>query len=66
VPEEVLELARTTAVQCGFDEVGLDIIRGKDDYYVLEANMVFGTKGLEKAGLELHQVRRDMLLKGLI
>ena len=66
VPQEVLELARTVAVECGFDEVGLDIIRGKDNYYVLEANMVFGTKGLEKAGLELHQVRRDMLLKGLI
>jgi ribosomal protein S6--L-glutamate ligase len=66
VPEEVLELAKTVAVQCGFDEVGLDIIRGKQSYYVLEANMAFGTKGLEQAGLELHQVRRDMLLKGLI
>ena len=66
VPEEVLELARKVAVQCGFDEMGLDIIRGKDKYYVLEANMAFGTKGLEKAGLELYQVRRDMLLKGLI
>jgi ribosomal protein S6--L-glutamate ligase len=66
VPEEVLELARTTVVACGFDEVGLDIIRGRDEYYVLEANMSFGTKGLEQAGLELHQVRRDMLLKGLI
>jgi ribosomal protein S6--L-glutamate ligase len=66
VPEEVLELAKTVAVQCGFDEVGLDIIRGKESYYVLEANMAFGTKGLEQAGLELHQVRRDMLLKGLI
>jgi ribosomal protein S6--L-glutamate ligase len=66
VPEEVHELARTTVVACGFDEVGLDIIRGRDEYYVLEANMAFGTKGLEQAGLELHQVRRDMLLKGLI
>ena len=66
VPEKVLEMARTVAVKCGFDEVGLDIIRKGDAYYVLEANMTFGTQGLEANGIELSQVRRDMLLKGLI
>ncbi len=66
VPEMILEMAATVAVKCGFDEVGLDIIQDRDTCYVLEANMTFGTEGLEKKGINLAQVRCDMLLKGLI
>ena len=54
------------AVKCGFDEVGIDIIQNKDRCYVLEANMTFGTKGLEESGMSLSQIRCDMLLQGLI
>lgn len=66
VPENILEMARMVAVKCGFDEVGLDIIQNGDTCYVLEANMAFGTKGLEESGMNLSQIRCDMLLKGLI
>jgi len=66
VPEKILRLARVVAAKCGFDEVGLDIIQNDDREYVLEANMVFGTKGLEKAGINLREVRYEMLLKGLL
>ena len=66
MPDKILEMARMVVVKCGFDEVGLDIIQNGDACYVLEANMTFGTKGLEESGMDLGQVRRDMLLKGLI
>lgn len=66
VPEKVTEMAKMVVQKCGFDEVGLDIICNGDACYVLEANMTFGTKGLEKDGMELSQIRCDMLLKGLI
>ena len=66
VPAEAVELAVYTANKCGFREVGLDIIPHGGKYYVIEANMKFGTEGLEHAGISLDEVRARMIREGLI
>lgn len=66
VPAEALELAVYTARKCGFLEVGLDIISHGGAYYVIEANMKFGTEGLEHAGINLNVVRARMVREGII
>ena len=66
VPAEAVELAVSTAKKCGFHEVGLDMIRFEGRYYVIEANMKFGTLGLEQAGISLDEERARMIREGLI
>jgi ribosomal protein S6--L-glutamate ligase len=52
VPAAALELARETARACRWNDVGVDICRQADRYYVLEANMKYGREGFRQAGID--------------
>lgn len=64
LPEEGIEAAREAARKCKFNDVGLDLIQHQGKWYVIEANMKYGRKGLTMKGLELKEVIRGKLLSG--
>jgi len=43
---------------------GIDLIRHKDQWLIIEANMKYGRKGLKMKGLDLKEVLREKLLAG--
>ena len=51
-----LRFAEQVARLCDFDEVGLDICICENSNLVLEANMVYGLKGFDRAGLDIYQL----------
>jgi len=61
-----LRFAEQVARLCKFDEVGLDICNFKGNYLVLEANMVYGLKGFEKAGLNIYQLLTERVSSGAV
>lgn len=64
IPMEGLHRARTAARRCRFNDVGLDLIHYHHTWYIIEANMKYGRKGLKMKGLDLKQVIREKLLSG--
>ena len=64
IPTEALALARDAALRCKFNDVGLDLIECRGTWYVIEANMEYGRKGLAMKGMNLKQILRDKLLCG--
>ncbi len=66
VPQEACELALSAALKCGWDDVGIDIIEHDKKFYVLEANMKYGTKGFEKAGINYKQMLAGLIIQGRI
>jgi ribosomal protein S6--L-glutamate ligase len=66
VPPEALSLACRTARQCKFNDVGLDLIPCEGKWYVIEANMEYGRRGLRMRGMNLKQILRDKLLSGAL
>jgi ribosomal protein S6--L-glutamate ligase len=61
-----LRFAEKVASLCKFDEVGLDICICQGHYLVLEANMVYGLKGFEKAGLNIYELLTERVSAGTI
>ncbi|MFH0810722.1 MAG: RimK family alpha-L-glutamate ligase [Pseudomonadota bacterium] len=61
VPPEALRLAVEVAEMCGLDEVGLDLCDWQGFFLVIEANMAFGTRGLEAAGKDLKEIIKNIL-----
>ena len=66
IPEEALELARFCARKCRFNDVGLDFIYHHGQWYLIEANMKYGRKGLKMQGMDLKAIIREKLLNGEI
>ena len=66
VPIEGVRLAQNSARKCKFDDVGMDLINCRDTWYVIEANMKYGRKGLMMKGLDLKKIMRQKLLLGEI
>jgi len=66
IPQQGLETAHESAKKCKFNDVGLDLIRSKNTWYVIEANMKYGRKGLAMKGLDLKEIMRKKLLNGEI
>ncbi len=66
LPQEALDLALNTASRCGWDDVGIDIIEHKQKFYVLEANMKYGTKGFKKAGISYKEMVVNLIIKNKI
>lgn len=66
IPEEALELARVCARKCRFNDVGLDFIHHHGRWYLIEANMKYGRKGLKMQGMDLKTIIREKLLNGEI
>jgi ribosomal protein S6--L-glutamate ligase len=66
LPEDGIEAAEQAARKCRFNDVGLDLIRHQEKWYVIEANMKYGRKGLTMKGLDLKEVIREKLLSGAL
>ncbi|MFO7558167.1 MAG: RimK family alpha-L-glutamate ligase [Desulfobacterales bacterium] len=66
VPKEALDLALFAGTKCGWDDVGIDIIAYKNEYYVLEANMKYGKEGFRKAGIDYIRLMEQKIKSGEI
>jgi len=66
VPGQALSLALDTAQKCGWDDVGIDIIEKNGTFYVLEANMKYGTQGFRKASIDYKAFLETLLIRGKI
>lgn len=66
VPRNALKLALETAEKCGWNDVGIDIIEADNQFYVLEGNMKYGTKGFAAAGIDYKRLLVDLILKNEI
>jgi len=66
LPQKALNLALDTALNCGWDDVGIDIIEHKQKFYVLEANMKYGTKGFKQIGINYKKMLANLIIKGSI
>ncbi len=66
IPEEAISLAVEWAKKCKFNDVGLDLIQHEGRWYLIEANMKYGRKGLMMKGLDIKEIFRQKLLKGEI
>jgi len=64
IPVEAVKMAREVAIKCKFDDVGIDLLNCQGTWYVIEANMKYGRKGLKIKGLDLKQIIREKLLTG--
>jgi ribosomal protein S6--L-glutamate ligase len=64
IPEEALDLAREYSRKCRFNDVGLDFIKSDGRWYLIEANMKYGRKGLKMKGMNLKEIIREKLLSG--
>ena len=66
IPDEGVRIARESARKCKFDDVGIDLIHSGGKWYVIEANMKYGRKGLMMKGLDIKAIIREKLLSGQI
>ena len=61
VPKEATDLALYTAQKCRWNDVGVDIIKHKEAFFVLEANMKYGKEGFRKAGIDYIAMMEKMI-----
>ncbi len=66
IPCEAMNLALKTSRLCGFNYSGIDVCEFSGNYYLLEANMRFGTLGFKKAGLDFKGILFRLLESGAI
>lgn len=66
LPIRGVRAAESCAKKCRLDDVGLDLIKQNGTWYVIEANMKYGRKGMKALGIELKQLIRKKLLSGEI
>lgn len=66
IPEQTLELARQISRKCHFNDVGIDLVQHKGQWYLIEANMKYGRMGLKMKGLDLKEILREKLLMGCL
>lgn len=61
VPAQALDLALHTARICRWDDVGIDICRYQNKFFVLEANMKYGKEGFRQAGIDYVGMMEEMI-----
>ncbi len=64
IPQLGVLAAQDAARKCRFNDVGIDLILHEGRWLVIEANMKYGRKGLQKKGLDLKKILREKLLAG--
>ncbi len=64
IPEQGIRIARDAALRCRLNDVGMDLIHSGERWYVIEANMKYGRKGLMAQGLDLKKIMQERLLAG--
>jgi len=63
VPKGAIDLALKTCKLCNLDDVGIDIFFYNNKFYVIEANVKYGTKAFKKAGIDYKRLLADMIEK---
>ncbi len=66
LPQKALDLALKTALKCGWNDVGIDIIEVSNHFFVLEGNMKYGTKGFQRAGLHYKKMMANLIVEGKV
>ncbi len=66
LPQKALDLALKTALNCRWDDVGIDIIERNNQFYILEGNMKYGTKGFQKADIDYKKMLVNLIVDGRI
>jgi ribosomal protein S6--L-glutamate ligase len=61
IPAKAIDLALYTAKKCKWNDVGIDICKYKNDYFILEANMKYGKEGFRKAGIDYKKLMENMI-----
>jgi ribosomal protein S6--L-glutamate ligase len=61
VPSQALSLALETARKCRWDDVGIDICRWENRFYILEANMKYGKEGFRTAGIDYIRLMEKLI-----
>jgi len=64
IPDNGLLSAKEYAMKCRFNDVGLDMINADGKWYLIEANMNYGRKGLKLKGMDLKEILKEKLLNG--
>ncbi|MBW1781181.1 MAG: RimK family alpha-L-glutamate ligase [Deltaproteobacteria bacterium] len=64
IPGQGVEAAQRAARKCKLNDVGIDLIHYQGQWYVIEANMKYGRKGLKMKGMDLKKILREKLLSG--
>ena len=64
IPSDAMELAQDFSRKCKFNDVGLDFIQHNKKWYLIEANVKYGRKGLRMKGMDLKKIMRQKLLSG--
>ncbi|HJX33751.1 MAG TPA: hypothetical protein VJ373_01115 [Desulfatiglandales bacterium] len=64
IPDNALSSAKEYAMKCKFNDVGLDMINADGKWYLIEANMNYGRKGLKLMGMNLKEILKERLLNG--
>lgn len=64
IPLEGIRMAQKFSQKCKFNDVGLDFIQNNGKWYLIEANMKYGRKGLQMKGMDLKEIMREKLLSG--
>lgn len=64
IPYKGIETGRRAAESCKFDDVGMDLIYFQGTWYVIEANMKYGRKGLKMKNMDLKHLLREKLVSG--
>lgn len=62
IPQNAKDLALSAARKCGWDDIGLDIIEHDNRFYILEANVKYGTKGFQKANIDYKKMVLNLIL----
>lgn len=64
IPHEAIPMVQDFARRCNFNDVGLDLLEYKGNWYLLEANMQYGREGFKRKNMVLKEVIRQKLLEG--
>ncbi|MDT8859150.1 RimK family alpha-L-glutamate ligase [Alkalihalobacillus sp. MEB130] len=61
IPNEAIELVRTTARNLGVNHAGFDVITAGGKFYFLEFNTLFGNQGFQQLGISIERTIYDYL-----
>ena len=64
IPNQGIELAQSYAKKCRLNDVGLDLLPLNGTWFLIEANMMYGRKGLKMKGMNLKEILGEKLLSG--
>jgi ribosomal protein S6--L-glutamate ligase len=64
IPEKGLRVAQEYSRICNFNDVGLDIMQRDGEWYLIEANMLYGRTALKLKGMDVKEIIRKKLISG--